>query len=124
MKKQAHKPSTARSAKALTADGSKIASEARVLNQEDFAMDLNPVHPIDTLLVQQLEDLLDGEKALHARYSAIDSTSDTPEVRMAFSQELSTLRERTDRLYRLMNAMDYYGPYESNDAVLYSPAVA
>jgi hypothetical protein len=67
------------------------------------------VHPIDTLVVQQLENLLDGERALKARYSALDPASDTPEVRMAFSRELSELKDRADRLYRFISAMDYYG---------------
>lgn len=77
------------------------------------------VHPIDTLLVQQLENLLDGERALKARYSALDPSLDTPEVRMAFSKELSDLKERADRLYRFVNAMDYYG---SLDYTAFRPA--
>jgi hypothetical protein len=72
------------------------------------------VHPIDTLLVQQLENLLDGERQLKARYSALDPSLDTPEVRMAFSQELAELKARTDRLYRFVSALDYYGSLDSS----------
>ena len=67
---------------------------------------LPSVHPIDTLLVSQLENILNGEQELRSRYSTIDST---PEVRMAFSKELSQLSDRADRLHRLINAMSYYG---------------
>ena len=82
-------------------DGQRIASKTLVKR--------TTVHPIDTLLVQQLENLLDGERALKARYAALDASLDTPEIRMAFSKELSDLKERADRLYRFVNAMDYYG---------------
>jgi len=75
-------------------------------------MEFVAVHPIDTLLVQQLETILEGEKALHARYSSLDPSANTPEVRMAFSRDLSQLKDRADRLYRLVNAMDHYGSYE------------
>ena len=72
-------------------------------------MTAQTVHPIDTLVVQQLENLLDGERALKARYSALDPSLDTPEVRMAFSYELAELKARADRLYRFVSALDYYG---------------
>ncbi len=80
-------------------------------------MNLSSVHPIDTLLVTQLENILQGEQMLRARYSSLDSSDATPEVRMAFSKELADLRDRADRLYRLINAMDYYGCWEPGYAV-------
>ena len=83
-------------------------------------MNLQAVHPIDTLLVSQLETILNGEKALRARYSSLGANANTPEVRMAFSQELSQLRDRADRLYRLVSAMDSYTSLEGD----YSPALA
>ncbi len=79
-------------------------------------MNLSSVHPIDTLLVSQLENILQGEQTLRARYSSLDSSDTTPEVRIAFSRELSDLRDRADRLYRLINAMDYYGSWEPSYA--------
>lgn len=75
-------------------------------------MNLSTVHPIDTLLVSQLENLLRGEQELRGRYASLSSSSNTPEVRMAFSNELSELKERADRLFRLISAMDYYGSEE------------
>ncbi len=89
-------------------------------------MNLSSVHPIDTLLVQQLENILNAEKALRARYSSVDPSANTPEMRLAFSSELAELKDRADRLYRLINAMDYYGSYEPRYAVAasFTPATA
>ncbi len=111
-----NQPDTGRSnkrARAREKVGTPIASHASVLKEQEMAVDMISVHPIDTLLVQRLEHILDGEKALRARYSQIDPSANTPEVRMAFSKELSELKENADRLYRLVNAMDYYGSYEA-----------
>ena len=80
----------------------------------EHAVEAPGTHPIDTLLVQQLEDLLHGEALLRARYAKIHPTDDTVEVRMAFTKELAELRERVDRLYRLVDAMDFYGPQATN----------
>lgn len=87
-------------------------------------MSLASTHPIDTLLVHQIEHLLDGEKALKTRYSLLDSSANTPEVRMAFAQELGDLKERADRLFRFMSAMEYYGPLSSAEAALASSAIS
>jgi hypothetical protein len=92
--------------------GAAIAREGEVEKEHRKGMSTRAVHPIDTLLVQQLEHILDGEKALHARYSSLGSSANSPEVRLAFSRELSDLKERADRLYRFVNAMDYYGSLE------------
>ena len=104
--------------------GTAIAQLASVLKEQDLGVNFSSVHPIDTLLVQQLETILDGEKALRARYSALDPSANSPETRDAFSRELSDLRDRSDRLYRLMNAMHFYRPFEPKDALLSSPALA
>jgi hypothetical protein len=82
-------------------NGQSIAPETHMMSQT--------VHPIDTLVVQQLENLLDGERALKARYAALDASLDTPEVRMAFSYELAELKDRADRLYRFVSALEHYG---------------
>ena len=97
--------------------GSSIARKKSPAKELEPGMNSSSVHPIDTLLVQQIENLLHGEAALRARYSTIDS-SDNIEVRMAFRQELAELKERADRLYRLVDAMDFYGPYGSQGAGL------
>jgi spore coat protein CotF len=91
---------------------------------QDMNMTLASVHPIDTLLVQQLEHILDGEKALRTRYSLLDASANTPEVRMAFAQELADLKESADRLYRLMNAMEFYGPLPTTETAYVSTAVS
>ncbi len=83
-------------------------------------MNFSSVHPIDTLLVQQLENILNSEKTLRARYSSVEPSSNTPEMRMAFSSELAQLKDRADRLYRLINAMDCYGSYEPRYATVSS----
>jgi len=88
-------------------------------------VNFSSVHPIDTLLVQQLENVLNAEKALRARYSSVQASSNTPEMRMAFSKELADLKDRADRLSRLVNAMDYYGSSENcYTATPFAPAVA
>ena len=84
------------------------------MKEQETGVSSTTIHPIDTLLVHQLENILNGERALRARYSSIESASNTPEVRMAFSQELSELKDRADRLYRFMSAMDYYGSLDCN----------
>lgn len=93
----------------VPADGRSIARRSLEMKEQETGVSSATIHPIDTLLVHQLENILNGERALRARYSSIESTSNTPEVRMAFSQELSELKDRADRLYRFMSAMDYYG---------------
>jgi len=103
--------------------GRRIAKEKSVVKEHQSNVNLKSVHPIDTLLVQQLENILDGERALRARYSAIEPEANTPEVRMAFSRELSDLKNRADRLYRYVSAMDYYGALESNRSSLYAPVI-
>ncbi len=124
MKKQVSKTPSRRPKTASETSGQSIARIARVLTENDAAVTSNSVHPIDTLLVQQLENLLASEQTIRARFAAVESTANTPELRHAFSQELSTLRDRTDRLYRLMNAMDCYAPYEPEIGAFYSPALA
>ncbi|MDQ2843938.1 MAG: hypothetical protein M3Y72_23450 [Acidobacteriota bacterium] len=105
-------------------NGASIAQEIAVQKEQEVGMSFSAVHPIDTLLVQQLEDILDGERALRARYSSLEPSTNSQEVRMAFSRELSQLKDRADRLYRLVSAMDGYGSYETTYSASFSPAAA
>ena len=124
MKKQQHSVTRSGSGDDFFESGTSIADLAAGLKEQDLGVNFSSVHPIDTLLVQQLEKILNGEKALRARYSALDSTANTSETRSALSRELSDLQNRADRLYRLMNAMDYYGPFDPKEALLHAPATA
>ncbi len=124
MEKQQHTVTRSASVEEFFESGTSIAALASGLKEQDLGVNFSSVHPIDTLLVQQLENILNGEKALRARYSALDSTANTSEIRNAFSRELSDLQKRADRLYRLMNAMDYYGPFEPKEVLLHAPATA
>ncbi len=121
MKKQAYTTFPLPVGGKLREDGSKLASSDSVLTGSTSTM--NSVHPIDTLLVHQLEDLLHGEKALRARYASLDPTADTAETRLAFSAELSSLKDRTDRLFRLIDAMDPFGAFEFQDSSFQASAV-
>jgi hypothetical protein len=105
--------------------GTLIASSSSVLTEQELDVNLSSVHPIDTLLVQQLEHILNSEKALRARYSSVQASSNTPEMRMAFAKELAELKDRADRLSRLINAMDFYGSDEDRRVTAsFAPAVA
>lgn len=66
-------------------------------------------NPLDTLLVQQLEDIIREEKWLANKYPSLSSPSQTIEARQAFSDELTHLNRRADRLQRLIDAMEVVG---------------
>ena len=66
-------------------------------------------NPLDTLLVQQLENIIRDERALATKYPSLGSAIDTEETRAAFSDELNQLTRRADRLQRLMDAMEVVG---------------
>jgi hypothetical protein len=112
------------SSEPLAANGQQIAQDLSILKEHGVDMELASVHPIDTLLVHQLETILDREKDLRLKYSLIGTGASTLEARHAFSNELSALKDRADRLYRLINAMEYYGPFESQADGLNSTATA
>ncbi len=124
MKKQQDRSVRSPRVKSLAWNGQKIAKHSSVLKEHGVEMELASVHPIDTLLVHQLETILDREKDLRLKYSSIGTAASTPEARQAFSNELSALKDRADRLYRLVNAMEYYGPFESQTDGLNSTAAA
>ena len=104
-------------------NGTPFAPNCSAVKEPEKTLTSTQVHPIDTLLVHQLEHLLNGEAALRARYSKIDPSENSVEVRMAFSKELGELKDRADRLYRLVNAMDNYAPAEPKRQAL-RPAIA
>jgi hypothetical protein len=108
-KKEQHRSGLRQSRKTSAANGKTIAPSLGIKEQESD-MAFTSVHPIETLLVHQLEHLLIGERELRTRYSHIGSSANTPEMRMAFSQDLAQLKDRADRLSRLMDAMNCYGP--------------
>ena len=114
MRTHGDKASLASRSRATAKFGTPIAPDSTV-TQQDLALDFSSIHPIDTLLVHQLETLLQGEQALQERYATIDPSSNSVEVRMAFSKELAELTDRADRLYRLVNAIDNYGPCYPKD---------
>ncbi len=131
MKKQQDRSKSSTSGAHLSRSGRQIATDLSVLatdlsglKEHELDMEFASVHPIDTLLVHQLETILDREKDLRLKYSAIDPAASTPEARLAFSHELSALKDRADRLYRLMNAMEYYGPLDAHTDGLNSTAAA
>ena len=100
----------------------KIELKRSVPAQDQFA-EGEGTHPIDTLLVRQIEELRQTEATLRARYATIEVSDDTVEVRMAFTKELADLASRADRLYRLVDAMDFYGP-QAGDELAICTAVA
>jgi hypothetical protein len=122
-KKVQHRSGLRQSRKTSAANGKAIALSSRIKEQEPD-MAFTSVHPIETLLVQQLEHLLIGERELRTRYSRIDSSANTPEMRMAFSQEVADLRDRADRLSRFMDAMNLYAPCGREEYPLRAKAVA
>ena len=122
MKKQQHSRGSVLRSKWGRKFGQQIAEKPPVKQEDEPDVTTTSIHPMDTLLVGQLQTILDGEKALRARYSALGPAANSPEVRMAFAKELHELKDRTDRLSRFLNAMDYYGSRES--APMVSPASA
>jgi hypothetical protein len=122
-KKEQHRSGLRRSGQKPAANGKAIAPGLHIKEQK-ADMTFTSSHPIETLLVQQLEHLLIGEKELRTRYSHIDSSANTPEVRMAFSQDVAELKDRADRLSRFMDAMNCYGLSEREERPLRAKAIA
>jgi hypothetical protein len=107
---------TVRVGKRSSRESGKAIAKKGFVVQEMKSTDTFAIHPIDTLLVGQLETLLEEERSFQDRYSHIDASANSIEVRMAFSSELAELKDRADRLYRLVNEMDHYGPYQPSYA--------
>ncbi len=123
-KKEQHRSECQQGPQNLDPNGKIIAPTLDIKEQEANMMTFTSVHPMETLLVQQLEHLLIGEKELRTRYSRLNPAANTPEMRMAFSQDVAELKDRADRLSRLMDAMNYYTPSEHEDGSLRANAIA
>ncbi len=64
-------------------------------------------HPLETLVVSNLAQLIDAEKQLKEHYTRFSKTaaSDSNE-RNVLSNELAALNSKADRLHRMIMAMD------------------
>jgi hypothetical protein len=78
-------------------------------------------NPLDTLLVQQLADLIRQEKSLETRYPALNGSS---KARTEFSNELNSLYRRADRLQRLIEAMEVVGFSQPSQSEAFAPLIA
>jgi hypothetical protein len=62
-------------------------------------------NPLDSLLIQQLEELITGERALQQQYSRLAADGQCRAPIASFAAELAQLERRADRLSRMMDAM-------------------
>jgi hypothetical protein len=62
-------------------------------------------NPLDSLLIQQLEELITGERALQQQYSRLAADGQSRAPIASFAAELAQLERRADRLSRMMDAM-------------------
>jgi hypothetical protein len=73
------------------------------------------INSLETLVVQQLAEVLKEEQLLAEKYRALESQQ-APSVAMDhFSDELSRFEQRANRLYRLMTAMENSWPSHEAD---------
>lgn len=63
------------------------------------------ITPLETLVVQQLAEMLQEERALQERYRRL-GRGRRPEEMDSFSVDLSKFNERATRLFRMMEAME------------------
>jgi hypothetical protein len=56
-------------------------------------------------LIQQLEELITGERALQQQYSRLAADGQSRAPIASFAAELAQLERRADRLCRMMDAM-------------------
>lgn len=66
-------------------------------------------NPLETLVIQQLANLLQDEERLATSYPVLSAETAGPEVREAFSSSLAELRRRAERLQRYVDALDSFG---------------
>jgi hypothetical protein len=64
------------------------------------------ITPLETLVVQQLAEMLQEERTLQERYRRLGGSSRRMEEMDSFSVDLSKFNERAARLFRMMEAMD------------------
>ena len=62
--------------------------------------------PLETLIVQQLAEIVREERLLTERYHRLAAAGKTSAEMNLFSDELSKFDERTNRLLRLVQAME------------------
>ena len=62
-------------------------------------------NPLENLMLQQLQQLISGERMLQKRYAQLGSSAESNEELAKFEAEMIQLETRADRLYRMMNAM-------------------
>ena len=75
--------------------------------------------PLESLVIYQLADLFHREQDLQIRYARL-GTEDLSQCGVAeFSEELSCLQERADRLRRLLESMGAY--YSEREFKNYRP---
>jgi hypothetical protein len=74
------------------------------------------ISSLETLVVQQIEEMLREERALTQRYQELGSRKNSADMSV-FSDELSRFDRRANRLYRLMEAMESLYPASTNASV-------
>jgi hypothetical protein len=62
--------------------------------------------PLETLIVQQLAEIVREERLLTERYRRLAAADKSSREMDLFSDELSKFDERANRLFRLMQAME------------------
>jgi hypothetical protein len=72
----------------------------------DFNSENKTVTPLETLVVQQLAEMLREERMLQERYRQLDASLSCESDMDSFSAEVSKFNARATRLYRMMEAMD------------------
>lgn len=65
----------------------------------------SPKNPLENLMLQQLQQLISGERMLQKRYAQLENAADSNEELAKFEAEMIQLKTRADRLYRMMAAM-------------------
>jgi hypothetical protein len=71
----------------------------------DFNSQTQIITPLETLVVQQIAEMLREEHALQERYRRLAPSVSCEEMD-SFSDELSKFNARASRLYRMMEAME------------------
>jgi hypothetical protein len=64
------------------------------------------VTPLETLVVQQIAEMLREERTLAQRYRQLGASRRSTTEMNVFSDELSRFDQRANRLYRLIEAME------------------
>jgi hypothetical protein len=64
------------------------------------------ITPLETLVVQQLAQMLRQERALQERYHRLSKAARSSEDVGSFSADLSKFDQRAKRLFRMMEAME------------------